>query len=74
MGNIACRNKSPKKSVCVLMGGDMTLLCARNCPAYKSLEEMFKSYKAARPEDPINISEFFKGKVKMEGARISQAV
>ena len=74
LGNIQCKNKSAKRGVCILFGGSIELFCSRKCSAFQDLNEKYKSYRAARPEDDISLEEFFKTKVRLTGARISQAV
>jgi len=49
------------------------LLCKNYCPAYQEVESMFREYKAIRLDDDLTIQEFFETRVKLEGARISQA-
>jgi hypothetical protein len=73
LGHIVCKNKTPRKHLCFLMGGEMELLCKNYCTAYQEVEAMFKEYKAIRLDDDLTIQEFFETRVKLEGARISQA-
>ena len=73
MGNIQCHNRTPRRRLCFIMGGDMSPFCANECRAYHQLAEMFKEYKRHRLDDDINISEFYNTKVKQVGAKIYQA-
>ena len=73
LGNIQCRNKSPRRHLCYLMGGEKQLLCADYCQAHKQVEGMFREYRKVRLDDELTIPEFFETRVKLEGARISQA-
>ena len=73
LGHIVCRNKSPRKHLCFLMGGEVELLCKNYCTAYREVEAMFREYKAVRLDDDLTVPEFFETRVKLEGARISQA-
>ena len=73
LGNIQCKNKSPRRQLCYLMGGTKQLLCADYCHAHKQVEVMFQEYRKVRLDDEITLPEFFETRVKFEGARISQA-
>lgn len=73
LGSFACRNKSPRRQLCFLMGGSRELLCSGACPAYKQVETMFKEYKQIRLDSEETIPEFFEARVRFAGARISQA-
>lgn len=74
MGNIFCNNKSPKRALCFLLGGEAEMLCRVNCDPYKTVEEMYREYKQIRMDDDSTIQEFFNERVKLTGARIQQAV
>jgi hypothetical protein len=74
LGNVMCINRSPKRRSCYLMGGNLKLLCARECYSHDRVDQMFREYKQYQLDSEITIQEFFQIKVKMEGARISQAV
>jgi hypothetical protein len=56
------------------MGGDLKLLCARECYSHDKVQQMFWEYKQYQFDSEMTVQEFFQIKVKMEGARISQAV
>jgi hypothetical protein len=73
MGNILCHNKTSRRTLCFLMGGDMVPFCCEECSAYHQINEMFKEYKRNRLDDDLNISEFYNLKVKQTGAKIFQA-
>lgn len=73
LGHVQCHNKSPKKHLCFLMGGELELLCKYQCPAYHEVEGMFREFKKIRLDDDMTLPEFFQTKVKLEGARIYQA-
>jgi hypothetical protein len=73
LGNIQCKNKSPRRGLCYLMGGSKQLLCADYCQAHKQVEAMFQEYRKVRLDDDLNLQEFFESKVRFQGARISQA-
>jgi len=73
LGNIQCKNKSPRRHICYLMGGTKQLLCADYCQAHRQVEVMFQEYRKVRLDDEITLPEFFETRVKLEGARISQA-
>jgi hypothetical protein len=74
LGNVMCINRSPKRRNCYLMGGNLILLCAKDCYSHDKVEQMFREYKQYQFDSEMTIQEFFQIKVKMEGARISQAV
>ena len=59
--------------MCTLMGGELVLLCSESCQAFQEVEAMFKEYKQYQLDSELTIPEFFETKVKLEGARISQA-
>ncbi len=73
LGNIQCKNKSPRRRICYLMGGEKQLLCADFCQAHKQVEGMFQEYRKVRLDDELTLPEFFETRVKLEGARIYQA-
>lgn len=73
LGNIQCKNKSPRRHICYLMGGEKQLLCADYCQAHKQVEAMFQEYRKVRLDDELTLPEFFETRVKLEGARIYQA-
>ncbi len=73
LGNIQCKNKSPRRQLCYLMGGEKQLLCADYCQAHKQVEAMFQGYKAIKLDSEETIPEFFEARVRFAGARISQA-
>ncbi|WP_027191799.1 hypothetical protein [Fundidesulfovibrio putealis] len=73
IGNILCRNKSPKKSLCFLLGGSLELVCKTGCHAYSQVEKMHQHYAALTLQE-TDIPNFFSSYVKLDGARISQAV
>jgi hypothetical protein len=56
------------------MNGSVLLSCARDCYSHDKFEQMFREYKQYQLDSEMTIQEFFQNKVKMEGARISQAV
>jgi len=77
VGNIQCLNKGPKRNLCFIMNQDPNgalLLCRARCEAYKEIEQMYQSYKESRLDSDETIQEFFAERVKIEGARISQAI
>jgi hypothetical protein len=73
LGSFTCRNKSPRRGLCYLMGGSKQLLCADYCLAHKQVEAMFQEFKKIRLDDDLNLQEFFESKVRFDGARIYQA-
>jgi hypothetical protein len=73
LGSFTCRNKSPRRQLCYLMGGGKQLLCADFCQAHKQVEAMFQEFKKIRLDDDLNLHEFFESKVRFDGARIYQA-
>jgi hypothetical protein len=73
LGNIQCRNKSPRRHICYLMGGEKQLLCADFCQAHKQVEAMFQEYRKVRLDDELTLPEFFETRVKLTGAKIYQA-
>lgn len=73
IGNILCRNKSPKKSLCFMLGGSLELVCKSGCHAYSQVEKMHQHYAALTLQE-TDIPNFFSSAVKLDGARISQAV
>ena len=73
LGNILCKNKSARRHMCTLMGGDLVLLCSESCQAFQEVDAMFKEFKQYQLDSELTIPEFFETKVKLEGARISQA-
>jgi hypothetical protein len=73
LGNILCKNKSARRHMCTLMGGELVLLCSESCQAFQEVEAMFKEFKQYQLDSELTIPEFFETKVKLEGARISQA-
>ena len=74
LGNIQCTNRTPKRHLCYLFGGTLVLLCARDCYSHDKADQMFREYKQYQLDSEMTIQEFFQIKVKLEGARISQAV
>ncbi len=77
VGNVQCLNKGPKRNLCFIMNQDPNgalLLCRARCGAYREIEEMYQSYKQSRLDSDETIQEFFAERVKIVGARISQAV
>jgi hypothetical protein len=74
LGNIQCTNRTPKRHLCYLFGGTLVLLCARDCYSHDKVDQMFRDYKSYQLDSEMTIQEFFQIKVKLEGARISQAV
>ncbi len=73
LGSFQCKNKSPRRGLCYLMGGGKQLLCADYCHAHKQVESMFKEYKAIKLDSEETVPEFFEARVRFAGARISQA-
>jgi hypothetical protein len=73
LGSFQCKNKSPRRGLCYLMGGTKQLLCAAYCQAHKQVEAMFQEFKKIRLDDDLNLQEFFESKVRFDGARIYQA-
>ena len=73
MGNILCHNKTSRRALCFLMGGDMVPFCSQDCMAYHKLDGMYKEYKRNLLDSDLNISEFYNLKVKQTGAKIYQA-
>jgi hypothetical protein len=69
---IQCRNKSPRKSHCYLMGGNFVLGCSMNCPAHEQVETMYRTFIALQTETELSIVDFFKAHVKTS-VRVSQA-
>jgi hypothetical protein len=75
LGNFSCMNrKASNRHLCILFGGDHSLLCRIRCPAYQQVEDMYENFKRLRPLDECTIEEFFKQRVEIVGARISQAI
>ena len=75
LGNFTCANRRAlNRHLCILFGGDQSLLCRIRCEAYGQIEEMFDQYKKLKPLDDCTIEEFFKQRVELTGARISQAI
>jgi hypothetical protein len=74
LGNIQCSNRTPKRRLCYLMGGNLVLLCSRDCYCHHKVEQMFREYKSYQLDSEMTVQEFFQIKVKIKGARISQAV
>lgn len=72
LGSFVCKNKSVRRHICTLMGGDLVLLCSEQCQAFQEVESMFKEYKQYQLDSELTIPEFFTTKVK-HGIRISQA-
>jgi len=73
LGSFQCKNKSPRRQLCYLMGGSKQLLCADYCQAHKQVEAFFQEFKKIRLDDDLNLQEFFESKVRFDGARIYQA-
>lgn len=73
LGSFQCFNKSPKRRLCVLMGGDLSMLCRLRCPAYAELESMFQEHGQVVLDSELTIEEFFHECVRLKGVRISQA-
>lgn len=73
LGSFQCKNKSPRRQLCYLMGGSKQLLCADYCQAHRQVQAMFSEFKKLRLDDDLNLQEFFESKVRFDGARIYQA-
>ena len=73
LGSFACKNKSARRHMCTLMGGELVLLCSESCQACQEVDAMFKEFKQYQLDSELTIPEFFETKVKLEGARVSQA-
>jgi hypothetical protein len=73
LGHVVCTLKSAKRHSCFLMSGGLQLLCSEGCQTYKEVEGMFKEFKQHQLDSELSLTEFYESKVKLEGARISQA-
>jgi hypothetical protein len=73
MGNIQCKNKSPRRKLCFLLGGDLTLLCAEQCQAYQECKILFGEYIKFQMDSESSIEEFYQNHVKQIGCLIQQA-
>jgi len=74
LGTIQCFNKSNRRHMCFLMGGNLELLCGKNCAAFDEIQGMFRQFKAFQMDSELTLPEFFHAYVKVTGAVIYQAV
>ena len=73
LGSFYCKNKSKRRHMCFLMGGQLELLCKESCIAYAEVDAMFREYKRYQFDSELTLPEFYTEKVKHIGCRISQA-
>jgi hypothetical protein len=73
MGNIQCKNKSSRRRLCFLLGGNLTLLCAEQCQAFQECKLLFQEYKKFQMDSELSIEEFYQNHVKRVGCLIQQA-
>lgn len=73
LGSFYCKNKSKRRHMCFLMGGNLELLCKESCQAYGEVEAMFREFKQHQFDSELTLPEFYFEKVRHIGARISQA-
>ena len=74
LDSVVCVNKSKNRSACLLMGGNLELLCKDRCQAYHELKEMYQQFKNFQMDSDLSMPDFFSGYVKVSGCRIQQAV
>ena len=73
LGHVQCVSKSAKRRFCYIMGGDVVLQCADRCAVHYKVEGMLKEYQQFTLDEDMLITDFFKTKVKVKGARLYQA-
>ena len=73
LGHIHCQNKSPKRSLCYLMDGNLQMYCAADCPAHKQVEHFYMEFLRHQMDSELTLPEFFEAKVRLEGARVYQS-
>lgn len=71
---IQCIAAPGKRGLCFLLGGDVELLCKYDCPAYHQVDEMFRNYKQVKWDSELTLPEFYERKVKLDGAKVYQAI
>jgi len=65
--SIICSNRSGKRPICFMMGGNSVLHCSDHCRAYHEIEEQFRQFKSFALDSELTLQEFFKTYVKVQG-------
>ncbi len=71
--NVVCKLKSNRRSLCFLMGGNLELLCGRQCEAFLQVEEFHRQYMQFQTESVLTLPEFFSAFCTIKGAKVYQA-
>jgi hypothetical protein len=71
---LICNNKSPRRGLCFLWGGDMELLCKHECQAFHDVDKMFRSFMRLRTEEDMTLPGFYAAYVKVTGPKVYQGV
>jgi hypothetical protein len=74
LGAIQCFNRSPNRHLCCLMGGNLELLCGRNCGAFREVGDQLRQFKQFQMDSDLSLADFFHAYVKVTGPVIYQAV
>jgi len=71
---IQCLNRTNKRHLCFLMGGNLELFCKDRCEAYHEVTEMWQQFTAFNNEgESLIIPMFFNAMVRVTGAVIYQS-
>jgi hypothetical protein len=70
---IQCVNRSNKRHMCFMMGGNLELYCKENCSAYQEVNEMWRLYRSFNEDSEVKIADFYHGFVKATGAVVYQS-
>jgi hypothetical protein len=73
LDTIQCVNRSAKRHLCFIMGGNLELFCKANCHAYQEIEEMFRQYSLFNEDLRLKLPDFYRAYVKVTGAVIYQS-
>jgi hypothetical protein len=71
--NVVCKLKSPRRSHCFIMGGNLELLCGESCEAYQQVKDFYRQYMAYQTESALTLPEFYQSYVTIKGAKVYQA-
>lgn len=71
--NVVCKLKSNRRAMCFLMGGNLELLCGKQCEAFLQVEEFHRQYMQFATESHLTLAEFFNAYVTIKGAKVYQA-
>ena len=72
--NVVCKLKSPRRSMCFLMGGSLELLCSHDCGPYQQVKDYFRQFMQFQTESVLTLPEFFSAYCSVSGAKVYQAV